>query len=205
MPYVQAGDILCDNGLIGHCGIALRQVADGPVGDAHFASHAMGGMGVHVSTWPYRGPVFRPINITEGRLAEIHRLARMLREATQYGIGRAIFKSWSGSSTYSASARDRLQKYRDRMAAFPALGEHQGRLVVKNVYCSEYVVLLFQLAAPDEDDPYFIELNAKHVLPKTLERWLRARPVLWLHVGNTTGEAEPAGDNRFRLPYLARD
>lgn len=193
MPHLQAGHILCTDGVPGHSGVALRGLG-GHTGDAGFISHAMGGYdhGILKSpNWPFVGRVYRPTQITAERLGELFRCSEILRESTRYGIARAIFKSIFGTSAFTGSASARLQKYRTRLANFTSIAEDQGRpFIVKNVICSEYVILLFQLSAPDETDPYFINLNAKHTLPMGLERWLRQHTELWQYVGRTTGARE---------------
>jgi hypothetical protein len=47
---------------------------------------------------------------------------------------------------------------------------------VTTLYCSEYVVLAYQIAAEgDEAVGYFIALDGKRTLPKDLRNWLLQR------------------------------
>ncbi len=72
-------------------------------------------------------------NLTKTEANAIQKIAEQIMESAEYGASRAFFKSWSGSSSFGSGARERLLKYRTR------LNNHQG--VVKNVYCSELVIL----------------------------------------------------------------
>lgn len=98
-----------------------------------------------------------------------------------YGKGRAFFKSWTGTSSYGDGARGRVAKYLQR------LGNGNGCFVT-TLYCSEYVVLSYQLAAKgDEGAAYFIDLDGKHTLPKDLRNWLLSRCTpggTWSYVGD---------------------
>ena len=82
-----------------------------------------------------------------------------------------------------AKCDQRLAKYRER------LRNAQG--VVKNVYCSELVILSYQLACIkgdtiDEANRMFIRLDGKHTWPSTLRRYLKS------HIGwSTLGEFKP--------------
>jgi hypothetical protein len=94
--------------------------------------------------------------------------AQSLAARCHYSPGRAIFKSWTGTSSYGSSAKGRVKKYLERLGS-------DGPFTIA-VYCSEFVVLSYQLAAKgDESQPFFIELDGKHALPKDLRNWLLAR------------------------------
>jgi hypothetical protein len=94
--------------------------------------------------------------------------AGKLAARCHYSPGRAIFKSWTGTCDYGSSAKGRVKKYLDRLGS-------DGPFTIA-VYCSEYVVLSYQLAAKGDDDAsFFIELDGKHTLPKDLRNWLIQR------------------------------
>ena len=85
-----------------------------------------------------------------------------------YGKGRAYFKSWTGTSTYGENAEARLKKYLSRLGA--------GDKHLISLYCSELVVLSYQIAAQgDTNVPFFIDLDGKHTLPKDLRNWFLQR------------------------------
>ena len=55
---------------------------------------------------------------------------------------------------------------------------------MKNVYCSELVILSYQLGLGDENHALFIKKDGKHTLPKTLRDYLRQAPTVWTEVGD---------------------
>jgi hypothetical protein len=85
-----------------------------------------------------------------------------------YSKPRAYVLSWTGTTDYGSGAKGRLAKYTDR------LGGGQQNMIP--VYCSEYVILSYQLAAQgDTNAPFFIDLDGKHCLPKDLRNWSLSR------------------------------
>jgi len=97
-----------------------------------------------------------------------------------YSKPRAYVLSWTGTTDYGSGAKGRLAKYTDR------LGGGQQNMIP--VYCSEYVILSYQLAAQgDTNAPFFIELDGKHCLPKDLRNWILQRTApggKWLFMGD---------------------
>ena len=202
MPEVlRAGDILItDTPWPGHAGIALtgihlwepgfRDLARTAVAEAGgrvratSIYHAVNPGGVmEEGGWHQRSIVFRPDNLSFAMCEEMCRIADEIQRGARYGVARAVLKSWSSSTRFSSNARDRLAKYRER------LGNHQGQVaIVKNLYCSEFVVLIYQLACAGEDDPNFININAKHTLPRDLRRWMEHHPAHWTRMGQTRGD-----------------
>lgn len=92
---------------------------------------------------------------------------------TDHGIGRVrnvppVLQELERLLFPRIGARERRLKYRTR------LNYHQG--VVKNVYCSELVILSYQLGLGDENHALFIKKDSKHTLPKTLRDHLRQAP-----------------------------
>ena len=87
--------------------------------------------------------------------------------------------SWLASSGFGSGAQGRLQKYLGRIGS--------GQPLDIAVYCSEFVVLGYQLAAKgDSHAAFFIDLDAKHTLPKDLRNWLlhRSKGGSWQVMGN---------------------
>jgi hypothetical protein len=198
MPnYLAAGDILItDKPGVGHAGVAvfdtdmfdegivtLMRNHGQPV-RANAVAHAVMGGGIEITYgWHQRSKIFRPKTLDLAFQERIYSVAKEMQAATRYGMARAVLKSWSRSSRFSTNAATRLQKYRDRMA------NHQGNMaIVKNVYCSEFVVLCYQLACANEDDPRFINKNAKHTLPLQLKAWLDKHSADWKRIGVTPGD-----------------
>jgi hypothetical protein len=182
---LQLGDILitsADN-TVSHCGIVggttSVNAASGRVDRADMIYHATSkGIKLDEATgWvDIKGgvDVFRKRglgNLTVGgkpAAKVIADAASKLAARCHYSPGRAIFKSWTGTSDYGSSAKGRVKKYLDRLGA-------DGQFTIA-VYCSEFVVLSYQLAAKgDEHVSFFIELDGKHTLPKDLRNWLLQR------------------------------
>lgn len=171
---LKSGDILIADAkkTVSHCGICVGERN----GKADYVIHATS-KGIKIndpSEWYIDSDVFRGAGLTKGEANSIEEIARKIAESAEYGKNRAIFGSWSASSSYGSGARARLQKYRDR------LRDHQG--VVKNVFCAELVVLAYQLALP-ENHRLFIQKDAKHTLPKTLRDYLRQNASDWVELG----------------------
>lgn len=108
-------------------------------------------------------------------------VAEKLAARCHYSPGRAIFKSWTGTSDYGSGASGRVKKYLARLGA-------DGAFTIA-VYCSEFVILCYQLAAKgDEGAPFFIPLDGKHTLPKDLRNWLlqKSKTGTWKVMGELT-------------------
>lgn len=191
---LQLGDILitsADN-TVSHCGIVADttsvNTAAGRVDRADRIYHAtsrgiklddaIGWAGTNVGVYRMRG--LRNLTVG-GKSAQslIAAAASALAARCHYSPGRAIFKSWTGTSDYGSSAKGRVKKYLARLGA-------EGPFTIA-VYCSEFVVLSYQLAAKgNEDAAFFIELDGKHTLPKDLRNWLlqRAKGGSWQVMGD---------------------
>jgi hypothetical protein len=72
---------------------------------------------------------------------------------------RAIFVP----DTYGGSARKRIDKYKGRY--------EKDKRGPNRAFCSEFVILCYQIAM-DYDNPYFPKIDAKYLVPKTLEGYL---------------------------------
>ncbi|MBX3206573.1 MAG: hypothetical protein KF764_15985 [Labilithrix sp.] len=172
----KCGDILINvsSKALSHCGIVVKN---------RDVVHATGrGMMIDdVDMWTTHSDVFRPRALLPALADGIDQVARRLQaQKTQYGKARAGLKSWTGSSSFGSGARERLAKYRTRMAV-PF--EDSAEAIVKNVFCSEFVVLCYQLASADENGRHFIKLDAKHTLPKNLRAYLQNDLAYWEHIG----------------------
>ena len=49
-------------------------------------------------------------------------------------------------------------------------------------------MLCYRLACANEDDPRFINKNAKHTLPLQLKAWLDKNAAEWTRIGVTPGD-----------------
>ncbi len=194
--FLQLGDILitaADN-TVSHCGIVAGtttiNAASGKIDRADMVCHATS-KGIKTDAaaeWANRpGGVgvfrMRGLNhISSGGKPATKRIAEaatFLASHCHYSPGRAVFKSWLTSSEYGSGAQGRLKKYLAKIAS--------GQPLDIAVYCSEFVVLSYQFAANgDSHAAYFIDLDAKHTLPKDLRTWLlqRARGGSWQVLGN---------------------
>jgi hypothetical protein len=167
----KTGDILITEKsvAVSHCGIVI-QTRD----VAHATSK---GMKVEdVINWSALSRVYRPKNLMPGMADRLDKIAKRMAEEdtkTEYGKSRAFFGSWTGTGTYGESAKQRLITYRLRLSL---KGDHA---IVKNVYCSEFVVLCYQLACEDDNSRHFIKLDAKHTLPKNLRAYLDNDKAYW--------------------------
>ena len=194
---LQLGDILitASDNTVSHCGIVggttRVNTANGAVNRADMIYHATskgikldeasgwtdikGGVGV------FRKRGLRNLSVGGKPAAEvIADAAAKLSARCHYSPGRAIFKSWTGTCDYGSSAKGRVKKYLDRLGS-------DGAFTIA-VYCSEFVVLSYQLAAKGDDHvAFFIELDGKHTLPKDLRNWLIQRSTAggtWQVMGN---------------------
>jgi hypothetical protein len=179
---LQLADILITkaSNTVSHCGIVAGTTSvntgAGRKDRADVVYHATSKGIKHddASGWTDGVGVFRKRglkNLTVGTKAApalIADAAQALAERCHYSPGRAIFKSWTGTSSYGSSAKGRVKKYLERLGA--------GGPFTIAVYCSEFVVLSYQLAAKGDDNAsFFIELDGKHTLPKDLRNWLLQR------------------------------
>ncbi|MBR0653616.1 hypothetical protein [Plastoroseomonas arctica] len=195
---LKLGDILITaaSNTVSHCGLVAGttsiNAASGRVDRPNIVYHATSSKGVtqdEAGTWAQgRGPtgVFRCKSlrfITQGGVSAEKKIADAavaLSTRCSYGKGRAFFKSWTGTSDYGSSAKGRVAKYLLRLGA-------DGPFVT-TLYCSEYVVLAYQIAAKgDESVGYFIDLDGKHTLPKDLRNWILQRTTpggSWEYLGD---------------------
>ena len=174
---LQLADILITTSdhAVSHCGLVAGNIEFGPV---HNRTERPGKV-CHATTggilyqdaakWLQdRGSteVFRMAHLPEGVGAKISEIALKLQARCKYGVGRAWVKSWTGTSDFGVNAKARVYKYLARLG----MG---GGTFITDVYCSELVILSYQLAANgNESAPSFINLDGKHSLPKDLRAWL---------------------------------
>jgi hypothetical protein len=198
---LKLGDILItvkDNA-VSHCGIVAgtRQTRVGgryvdlPYSDIVYHATTGGMKKDEIQMWlGSRGPtgIFRMKglkNLTFGRKTagqQIADTAVKLSERCFYSKPRAFFLSWTGTCDFGSGAKGRLAKYSER------LGNGSRNMIP--VYCSEYVILSYQMAANgDISVPFFIELDGKHCLPKDLRNWILSRTKPggnWEYLGDLT-------------------
>jgi hypothetical protein len=179
MAKAQACDIIIDmKPTFGHCGIVtgVFTTKSAAVPTGLEVIHATS-VGIIEGLWENgRAFCFRANGLTRAQASDIQSTAREIKAAASYGASRAIFKSWSGSSSFGKGALTRLQKYQTRMQ------NHQG--VLKNVYCSELVVVAYQLGLHlDQTNGAWIGLDGKHTLPSTLKTWLTRHAAAWTCMG----------------------
>lgn len=187
-----AGDILISTKGFGHAGVGIcnlfgpKKSANGPPGRAVEVMHAVNS-GV-VEGWGLKAFIYRPNNLTHDEARKITTIAGEIKAGAEYGAARAIFKSWTGSSTFGTGAQGRLKKYRERLKLNDTAAGKGGKTVpiVKHVFCSEFVILCYQLAL-GEDHPLFIKLDGLHTLPSGLKTYLDGKSDVWRMVG----EVEP--------------
>jgi hypothetical protein len=168
-PSLLAGDILINTDTFrpAHCGIVIRS---GEV--IHATNKGIKTNFTH--EWGSQADIFRPNPVlTEAEGKAVANVAEEIRESASYGLSRAMFKSTFSSGSLGTGAMARLDKYRER------LRDHQG--VVKNVYCSELVILAYQLAWIDKANDrltinhrLFIQVDSSRTWPSTLRRYLSA-------------------------------
>jgi len=168
------GDILCHTFSakmpFGHSGLVID-----PTPDSHDLGNTsvieVGGNGMNLGPpqhFATPAKVFRPIwtNRWQGEALSRQALAmyndgrNTLRyRRTTVFHGAALNNSW-GPKAHARLATYRI-KYKERGGA------------PTSAYCSEFVVLVFQLALPLDDD-LFIQLDAKHTRPGALRKHLEA-------------------------------
>ena len=164
---IKCGDILINNNTFSpaHCGIVVSN---------QDVIHATGkGIKIDdIDMWGNNADMFRSAtDLTTAEAGKLERIAQEIKDSASYGVGRAAFKSTFSTHTAAEGTHQRLNKYRER------LKNHQG--VVKHVYCSELVILCYQLAWIESDainanHRLFIQLDGKHTWPSTLRRYLRS-------------------------------
>ncbi|CAO3415764.1 hypothetical protein [Azospirillum endophyticum] len=189
-PAYRPGDIIISDGTISHCALVIGEKVvymRNKVRTDWATLHATGFGSEHPRdgikkgelTNMGRGRLFRSRTMTDPQAEALQATALRLQLASSsYGTARAVF-AWAGSTSFGTGAFGRLQKYKERLSHT----EHQG--VVKNVFCSEFVILCYQLAFMDDaqktrqTNPLFINLDAKHSYPKHLREYLRKNSTHW--------------------------
>jgi hypothetical protein len=189
---LQLGDVLItlSNKLVSHAGVVGDSIESGPfnqrVKKPGMIYHAtMGGiLEDPVGQWiSGRGAsdVFRLTSMPAGGGEKIGAIAKELRKRCEYGKFRAWFESWTGTSAFGPAAKGRLYEYQAKLK----MGNGP---FITDVYCSEYVILCYQLAADgNSGSPLFIALDGKHSLPKDLRSWFLQHTSTWTALGELTG------------------
>jgi hypothetical protein len=179
MSY-EIGDIIIFSGTPGHVGMVAAPDPDGDV----WYIHAQIGAGFHFTQnqtkkdekdewkirfndWVYRPPWgAHPQFNKQTKQSELQRVANDISNYASYG-GYRMVRLLIGSRTFGEEARARLAKYKQRRQdGFPR------NKFVKNITCSEAVILCYQMTFDEGDHPFFIHLDAAHAMPKTLMAWL---------------------------------
>ncbi|MFS2011760.1 hypothetical protein ACCD06_18060 [Azospirillum sp. CT11-132] len=188
-PAYRPGDIIIADGTVSHCAIVIGEKVkySSGVRTDWMVLHATGfgseqprdGIKKSDVINMGAGRLFRPRAMSDAQAQAVQDTALRLHKASSsYGTARAVF-AWAGSTGFGTGAFGRLQKYKERLSHT----EHQG--AVKNVFCSEFVILCYQLAFLDEaqktrqTNPLFINLDAKHSYPKHLRQYLRTNATVW--------------------------
>lgn len=179
MSRAKACDIIIDmKPFFGHCGIVTGNfnIQSNTTPNGMEVIHATK-VGILETAWENgKAYCFRAVNLSRTEAQKIQHVSNEIKGAAEYGASRAIFKSWAGSSSFDSSALARLEKYQTRMTS------HQG--VLKNVYCSELVVISYQLGLDiNRSHLSWIDLDGKHTLPSTLKSWLEKSPTRWQFQG----------------------
>jgi len=178
---IKVGDILINNNTFSpsHCGV----VTEATKPSSFTVTHATR-KGIIVEgflNWSHEADMFRmKPGLSDDEAEAVAAVASEIAKSATYGKARAVFQSTFASHKVGPGLEARLEKYRER------LQEHQG--VIKNVYCSDLVVLSYQLACgikmkdhkiTTKDFVYqgermFIKLDSKHCWPSTLRTYLMA-------------------------------
>lgn len=142
--------------------------------------HAGGGAGVYRSTWnDGEALVFRHLPLTGAEAAEIVHVGTRMTSGTKYGVERALFKSWTGSSKFGPKAQERLSTYHLRLNT-----NGLNNTIVTNLFCSEFVVLAIQLGLNlNRQHRAWLDLDGQHTLPVTLKTYLERNSTHWKCMG----------------------
>jgi hypothetical protein len=172
-----AGDILINTSTFkpAHCGIVVTH--DQVI---HATNDGIKTNFTH--EWGSQADVFRANpGLTTAEATAVVAIATEIKDSASYGKNRAVWKSTFGSGSFGNGAMARLNKYRER------LKDHQG--VIKNVYCSELVILSYQLAWIDKvadivttHHRLFISFDGSRTWPSTLRRFLSTN-LNWSNLG----------------------
>jgi hypothetical protein len=102
--------------------------------------------------------------------ASLRRVADGIKDSAKYGGYRAL-RLWAGNKKFGRGAAKRLNKYKARMQA--GFRDPSGvSKFVSTVTCAEAIVLCYQMSFTRGDHPFFINLDAAHVMPSSLGKWL---------------------------------
>jgi hypothetical protein len=175
---VKAGDILINTSTFkpAHCGVVVENF------DVIHATNK-GIKKDDIDMWGNEAEMFRAKpGLSKAETDAVIKIATQIMASAEYGLARAAFQSTFGSHSAGAGLMSRLEKYRQRLAS----QEHQG--LVKNVYCSDLVIMTYQLACisgdrVDENNRLFIKLDGKHCWPSTLRSYLKADKANWEFLG----------------------
>lgn len=182
MTRARVCDIIIDmKPTFGHCGMVtgVAPIRTAGVSYGQRVMHATN-RGIRDEAWAYgEAYCFRCKELSRQDATNIDIVAGEIAKGADYGVVRAVFKSWSGSSSFGSGAHKRMEKYRTRMIT------HQQ--IIKHVYCSELVVIAYQLGVNlNTEHSAWIGLDGKHTLPSTLKTWLERKPTKWECVGKVT-------------------
>jgi hypothetical protein len=177
MP-AEVGDITIAAAGVGHVGMFIdpgtimhAQNSGGVHTDKQVTTTANGGY-QYFTNFAYRPPWTQlGAAVKTQRQAELVRVANRMKDRVPYGVWRAI-RLFVGDSKFGPGAEARLKKYWERLSLIR--GDAKTLLVTK-VTCVEAVVLTYQLAFyQNRVQPFFINLDAAHTMPHSLETWLLA-------------------------------
>jgi hypothetical protein len=166
---VKAGDILINTSTFkpAHCGVVVENF------DVIHATNK-GIKQDDIDMWGNEADMFRARPaLSKAEADAVVKIATQIMASAEYGLARAAFQSTFGSHSAGDGLMSRLEKYRKRLAS----QEHQG--LVKNVYCSDLVIMTYQLACitgdiVDANNRLFIKLDGKHCWPSTLRSYLKS-------------------------------
>jgi hypothetical protein len=154
------------NGIVGHAGVGTQA-------GIWEATNTSGLRETKDGYWSGASK-YEPIGMSAAMQSHLYAWMGIL-EGAAYSIQRAVCSI--GNKSFGAHADSRIAKYLKRAAQ-----GQSGRALVPDVFCSEAVVLVYQLAFYDtrmSADTFFISLDAKHTMPRDLEAFLKAHPARW--------------------------
>jgi hypothetical protein len=186
---IKVGDILINTNTFSpsHCGIVTEATKPANFMVTHATRGGIKVEGFH--KWSDDADMFRmKPGLSDDEAEAVAAVASEIAKSAEYGKTRAVFHSTFASHKVGPGLAQRLEKYRQR------LHEHQG--VIKNVYCSDLVVLCYQLACGiamkdhkittkgevDQKNRLFIKIDSKHCWPSTLRTYFMADKD-WEHLG----------------------
>lgn len=194
MAY-RTGDILVNTRGPGHAAMIYRGDGDTgmmvgftPVQIIHAQSKTHFHVSTYNPTWPKTWHFSPSTPLTDEQQAMLRKVADVIKEKAEYGVGRMITRLPFTKSKWSDDAAGRVKKYGDRLDQYfmeshlemsgsgfqpHSQGNKASMKVVSKVTCAEAVLLCYQLMVRDPIMPLFPKLNARGTMPSALATYLR--------------------------------